>query len=218
MEVSCDRLFDARWGFEARHSVQVGCDKSILPSMAAHVRQLAYSLIPITLLAFTGNLHPQSAVVPDKPAPELRLVNLSNPEYPAIAGSALVSGDVELRLLVGPDGAVKSADAISGPLMLRQYSVASAQQLRFECQGCSEAVPYEITFKYRITDPGPEKSCAAKGLIPDPAAELDLSGHQVTISTWERWNCDPVVVRVMVRFRSAKCLYLWKCGLRETGD
>jgi hypothetical protein len=44
-----------------------------------------------------------------------------------------------------------------------------------------------------------------------PPAEVDLLSHQVTVPAWVMGICDPAVRRV----RSAKCLYLWRCG---TGD
>jgi hypothetical protein len=37
----------------------------------------------------------------------------------------------------------------------------------------------------------------------------------VTITEQNVLMCDPAAVIESVRFRSAKCLYLWKCGSKE---
>jgi hypothetical protein len=41
---------------------------------------------------------------------------------------------------------------------------------------------------------------------------MDTSKHEVIISAWPTWTCDPSVE--LIKVRSVKCLYLWRCGVR----
>ncbi len=54
------------------------------------------------------------------------------PDYPSIARSAQVSGVVTVRIVVGPDGLVKSAVATSGPSMLQAPVLAAVRQWKYD--------------------------------------------------------------------------------------
>jgi TonB family protein len=56
------------------------------------------------------------------------LIRRAPTSYPALARQARVSGTVRVEAVVGTDGKVKSAKAISGPPLLRQAAVDSVKQ------------------------------------------------------------------------------------------
>lgn len=66
------------------------------------------------------------------------VVALAHPVYPPVARLANTTGDVEVKLTVRRDGSVESARVLSGPPMLQQAALNSAQQSRFECRGCAQ--------------------------------------------------------------------------------
>ena len=53
------------------------------------------------------------------------------PEYPAIAKAARASGTVVVQIVVGEDGQVISASAVSGHPLLQSAAVAAARKARF---------------------------------------------------------------------------------------
>ena len=148
---------------------------------------------------------------------EVSILKVPEPEYPPIAKAARVSGDVRVALKIRRDGSVESADVIDGAAMLRQTSIALARTLLFDCRNCTtEGVSYQLTCQFRITPTDPPKNCDE----PPPQkilATIDQSKHVITISTPEIWTCDPAaeVTKTYYRVRAPRCLYMWRCGLRE---
>jgi TonB family protein len=53
------------------------------------------------------------------------------PEYPQIAQQAGVYGVVQVRIEVGPDGSVRSAAGVGGPVMLQKPVIAAVQQWKY---------------------------------------------------------------------------------------
>jgi periplasmic protein TonB len=53
------------------------------------------------------------------------------PAYPPIAKAARIQGTVTVEIVVGEDGNVVSATAVSGPPVLQAAAVAAAQQAKF---------------------------------------------------------------------------------------
>ena len=150
----------------------------------------------------------------EAPASGIVLTKLADPAYPPLARQARIIGDVDLMLAIRRDGIVESAVVVSGHPMLKQAALDSAQRSQFECRGCSEAVnSYALKYTFQITARDPPKDCNTYMEEKHLPAEVDVSRHQVTVSAWEMWTCDPAVR--IVKFRSAKCLYLWRCGARD---
>lgn len=148
------------------------------------------------------------------PQTEAVLTKLADPTYPPLARQARIMGDVNLMLTIRQDGSVESGVVVSGHPMLKQAALDSAQRSQFECRGCGEAISsYALKFKFQIVPSDPPKDCDAQ-IEKQPLVEIDPSRHNVTVSTWGMWTCDPTAQLVTVRFRSAKCLYLWRCGSR----
>jgi TonB family protein len=169
-------------------------------------------IVAVCLHAAVEYASAQAAQSPEAPQSGAVLTKLSDPTYPPLAKAARITGDVDLMLTIRRDGNLESAVVVSGHPMLKQAALDSAQRSQFECGGCSEAVTsYALKYRLQIISRGYAKDCdyAEK----QPPAEVDLSGHQVTVSAWAMETCDPA--SRIVKVRSAKCLYLWRCGTRE---
>lgn len=157
----------------------------------------------------------QSASAADQQEGGPALAELAGLTYPPLARAARISGRVEVDVLIGEAGIAESAQVISGPPMLRPASLQAARQSQYTCRGCSTAVHYRITFVYKVVPTEPPKDCD-KRLPAAPQPEWDASRNEATAFAMEIWTCDPAVeiTTTFQRIRSAKCLYLWKCGLR----
>jgi TonB family protein len=130
-----------------------------------------------------------------------------------MARIARVMGEVEIAVKIREDGSVESAAVVlSASPLLNGAALDSARQSQFECKQCDQATtPYVLTYHFEITPRDPPKDCNEPGPAPPPAL-VDALKHQVTVSTWPMYTCDPA--GELIKVRSAKCLYLWKCGLR----
>jgi TonB family protein len=63
---------------------------------------------------------------------QLKVIKSVNPKFPADATTRHLEGSVEVRIVVGKDGRVSSAKAVSGPAELLPASVEAAKQWQFE--------------------------------------------------------------------------------------
>jgi hypothetical protein len=91
--------------------------------------------------------------------------------------------------------------------MLRQAAIDGVEQTQFECKDCTaDLTPFSITYRFEMVDGPP---CAPRDATYPRIAQ---SQNIITIQDQPDDLCDPAADRV--RTRSAKCLYLWKCGWR----
>jgi hypothetical protein len=136
------------------------------------------------------------------------ITKLPPPSYPPIALAAHVFGDVVLKIALRGDGTIDSVEALSGPPMLRQPAINSAKQTQFQCGGCNGSITsFRVTYRFEL---GPALYC---DLARDSSyPRVTQSTDTVTIADQPFGTCDPAVDRI--RARSAKCLFLWKCGWR----
>jgi hypothetical protein len=142
------------------------------------------------------------------------LMKLSPPIYPPIAVTAHVTGDIELLLNIRRVGSVESVIVISGPPLLQQAALDSAKQSQFQCIHCvEELTPYHLFYGFRLDSP--PDACAG----PDPcntplpverAPEVAVSENHITVTNHPSPVC---ICDYRKKVRSAKCLYLWKCGI-----
>jgi hypothetical protein len=146
---------------------------------------------------------------------EVELTELSPPVYPPIALQAHVTGDVDLRLGIRQDGTVESAVAVSGPELLQRAALDSAQKSKFECGKCSgPANPVRLLYSFRLVSHSvgcnaPEDCNRSDRNLPGPQVS-QLKNHVTVVNDVSgTCTCDGLEVKR----RSAKCLYLWKCGL-----
>jgi hypothetical protein len=179
--------------------------------MSLYLLSLALPLLPLVLM---GNVQAQSASAPDTLHAGVALSKLSPPVYPRSAQIARIEGDVDLTVRILIDGSVDSVMPLSGHVMLRQAAIDSAQHSRFQCIDCIEPVTtYALRYSFKISPRDPTKACDAAAEVPPPSPEVDVVRHEVTVFAWQIRTCDPVVT--LVRVRSAKCLYLWRCSRRQ---
>ncbi len=59
---------------------------------------------------------------------EAKLIQRRDPVYPALARQARLQGVVRLEAVIGPNGRVEKAEAISGPPLLRQAAIDAVKQ------------------------------------------------------------------------------------------
>lgn len=143
---------------------------------------------------------------------------LSPPTYPRSALQARIAGSVELNVAVRPDGSVESVTLVSGHPMLKSAAIESAQKTEFECKDCREpSTLYHMTYKFELGDALFCKGIDANGYgIYDANTDAQVSQSEDTITVRGRpyATCDPTETISFLKFRSAKCLYLWHCGKR----
>ena len=153
-------------------------------------------------------------------APETRIIvsKLSLPTYPRMALSARIAGTVELNVGVRHDGSAESVTLVKGHPLLKTAAIQSARQTVFECKNCYQpSTIYLMTYNFELGD-----ALLCKGIDANGYGIYDESGDpQVTQSDGilnirgrPYATCDPTSKTTALRFRSAKCLYLWRCGTR----
>jgi TonB family protein len=108
---------------------------------AGKVKQSSHGLL--LLLAGTATLTAQTGVVP---------LVVPRPAYPPIALSARVSGDVDVKVMVLPNGTVATASVVTGPPLplLVRAAMEAALESRFDCHGCETAMPYSLVFSFQL--------------------------------------------------------------------
>jgi TonB family protein len=145
---------------------------------------------------------------PDMSQPHFVIAKLPPPVYPAMARTARVSGDVEVKISLQRNGIIGSVEATSGPAMLRQAAIDSVRQTQFACGQCSEtAPPFKIVYRFQLAEP---LSCLEQSDSSYPRITQSLD--TITIIDRTTQTCDPAATIEKVRARSAKCLFLWECG------
>ncbi len=151
----------------------------------------------------------QDAASAQTPQTGVVLVKLSPPLYPPLARQAMISGEVKVELAIRKDGGVESAKLFSGHPMLAPAALESAKTSQFECAGCGEAVTsYLLTFAFELRN---DCDCCNAW---SRAGEVTQSHDRVTVSAPKGCLCDPTVTITRIKWRSAKCLYLWHCESR----
>ena len=139
------------------------------------------------------------------------LTKLSPPVYPPLARQASISGEVRVDLSIRQDGTVAAAEVFSGHPMLKQAALESARQSHFECRTCVVGLTnFSLTYTFEMKDDG--DCCNSFSRIP----EIAESPNHISIVAPHQCLCDPTSTITRIKWRSAKCLYLWHCGSRVT--
>jgi TonB family protein len=172
-------------------------------------RSLLLMLLSFGALACSAVIQSIQAQSTDPNAPQTSVVltKLAQVSYPPVARQARIHGDVQITVGVRRDGSVESVSLTSGHAILGRAALQSAQNSEYECRRCSDAVTScSLVYTFQLEDPAPGQSRAI------PITQL---GNHVTVTdespTMTVVNADPPSTFFR---RSAKCLYLWKCGLR----
>lgn len=95
-----------------------------------------------------------------------RATYLPKPDYPQEAKDFCASGKVEIEVLIGENGDVIEAKAISGDELLREVSVKSVKKAKFVPAG--HGVPVKLRGIVIYNFP-PEKKCITAGIVNERA-------------------------------------------------
>lgn len=184
--------------------VRSSAHQLITRSILAHMQKRWLHLIAFGILL----VFPLFLLAGNRETGEVKLIELSEPQYPPIAQAARVSGKVELNILVRPEGEVASVEVISGPAMLRQAALESARASRFSCVDCGVSNHrYLLGYDFQVLESDPEEYCAGREKEAPPP-QLDETRHRVSVFMRQIWTCDPA----RAKRRAIRCLYLWHCG------
>lgn len=163
---------------------------------------------------------PQAVSPQGDSAPNLTLIRWVTPVYPATAIANGVAGDVNLKVSVRPDGTVESVTVITGadPLLI-QAAGDSAKQSRFACRQCSGLIERSLIYTFQLAKPDP--CCCSSGHQRPNDPEVSHVGDHMTITASPLCVCPDACAMAWAKahskYRSVKCLYLWKCGTRRIG-
>lgn len=184
------------------------------------IRGLA-AVIALWSSAFPQPAAPQAKSDNASAAPQVVLKKLFPPVYPHMAMIARIYGDISLKLYVHPNGSIESVVANSGNPMLALAAVESAKQSQFECRGCNALTEGSLLYSFQVSTTPADPCCCTAGhesSTPNTAQVTELEGH-VTIKAPPLCICPDACSQAWAqahsKFRSAKCLYLWKCGTRH---
>jgi len=144
--------------------------------------------------------------VAQTPPPVLTIAKLKAPIYPPIALAAHVYGDVTLNITIRPDGKPATVDVKSGPPMLQQAAVESARQSLFQPLFEHAGQVHELIYRFQAH----QLDCG--GDLDPSLPKIEVEASTVTISGQFVPLCDPGAE--VIHVRSARCLFLWKCGFR----
>jgi len=172
--------------------------------------------VTLALLLMADKSLAQNAVNGDVLPDGAVLTELFRPSYPLLARQTRISGSVDLMLRIRQDGSIESAAVVSGHPLLAQTALDSAQHSRFECRKCSETVTaLRLVYTFQLVV---SKNCCAAtadGLKKSESSEqiprVTQSLNHVTLVDETACICDPAP-DIEYKVRSAKCLYLWRCG------
>jgi TonB family protein len=103
--------------------------------------RLKSTLVSICLLISTLTISAQT---------NLCVTSFVTPEYPQLAGSARVQGDVILQVTLNSDGSVSSSKVVSGHPLLRAAAQENSMSWRFETGDKKELADKEFSLRYRF--------------------------------------------------------------------
>jgi TonB family protein len=197
--------------------------------------RLKRSVLLLATIALWYWASPQCSVAQGEPddasrAPHAVLTKLFPPVYSPLARQAMIPGDVKLKVTVHPDGSIESVTSISGHPMLAQAALDSAKQSQFECRGCGASNgSLSLTFSFQPSqETNPDPCCCSHDpteprVNAAPTSTVSQTEDHITIATTGPPSCmcpdacTAAWAEAHSRFRSAKCIYLWKCGKRFIG-
>jgi hypothetical protein len=166
---------------------------------------LVFEVIGQAALLFALAQSPQSNA-------SLKAVKLEPPIYPPIAMAARISGEVDLKITLRGNGVPETVQVEGGPQILRQAAVESAKRSKFESVAGGHAEEsYRLVYKFVLDN---TRGCNEERDKSYP--RLNYDSNKITISEQPIPLCDPAADVERTRVRSAKCLFLWRCGLRLT--
>jgi hypothetical protein len=135
---------------------------------------------------------------------QFAFAKLEAPVYPPMPLAARVWGDVVLNVALASDGSSSAVTVESGPPMLRQAAINSATRSQFQPNSENQS-EYRLVYRFVLDQ-------TAKCEHDDSYPRVQQEANLITITEQNVPICDPAAVIETIRFPSAKCLYMWKCG------
>ena len=133
-------------------------------------------------------------------------------------------GDVVLKISVRPDGTIAFVTTVSGNSSLAEAAMESARHSEIECPGCHGLTEKFLTYSFRISPVRAGPCCCTSGhpdsQLPTTQEFSEVNGHITIIAPPICVcpdSCSLAWAEAHSKFRSPKCLYLWKCGKRRVG-
>ncbi|HEX8184889.1 MAG TPA: energy transducer TonB, partial [Blastocatellia bacterium] len=145
---------DMNRGFGDPNGVRDGLPQDIsVPAAHANATDPPRPLDPPRPQAQSRAIEPDRPVRLSSTVLQGKAVVRRAPEYPPLAKQARLQGSVSVEVMIGPDGRVESARAVSGHPMLAKAAVDSAAAWRFEptlLNGTPVRVTGIITFNFKL--------------------------------------------------------------------
>jgi hypothetical protein len=159
-----------------------------------------------TVLLASAVTFAQESVAAKSLPPHGQITEAFHATYPPIALIAHVEGEVTLVADLRGDGTVGEVSVESGPQMLRAVSIESAERNSYKCEACTQAgARVRLIYSFKL---GPAITCEESG-IDSSYPRFTHSGDTITVEAQPWGTCD---YAARLRVRSAKCLFLWRCG------
>lgn len=176
----------------------------------------AFAAVVVCCLAVVESAVAQGTTSGTTHKTEVVLTKLSTPVYPPLARQARITGDVVVQVSIGKDGSIESVELFDGHPMLVPAALDSAKQSTFACLGCEGRTAYLLTYTFRISgDCHFGQNCEP---LEPHAPQVTQSEDRITLTVEPACTCDPATTYVRKKIRTAKCLYLWKCGFGDLTD
>jgi TonB family protein len=91
------------------------------------------------------------------------ITSLQMPCYPPLARAARLQGIAKIKLVIGGDGSVASAEALEGNPLLTKAAIENARTWRFgTAEGRSALEPPVVVFDYKLEDESSWNRCATR--------------------------------------------------------
>jgi len=103
-------------------------------------------VVGILLLAATLTLTPFYSLAQEAPGSERKVLSKVNPQFPALARSMQIRGNVKVEALVEPNGKVKSVEIKGGHPVLAQSAANAVRMWRWEVASHETRELVEIHF------------------------------------------------------------------------
>ena len=124
--------------------------------------------------------------------------------YPDLARLAHIAGSVEVEFTLSTENAVTIQKSTGHPVL-----VAAAEEVikssRFRCSDCETQRAFAVIFNFTIAEHPCQRTMAPATVTLETIDRVSVIAEPVCTE-----EIDPVIRSR--RARSARCLYLWRCG------
>ena len=125
-----------------------------------------------------------SASAMKKEAVEVCVVQVLTPRYPPIARQARIEGEVQMEVLLTPNGSVREIKPINGHPLLQQAADESIRQWKFKCSSwkCPENLKVPLVVVFRLRSETKHSDCPHI-TVSQPPIKLEITSHRSIVNT-----------------------------------